>query len=252
MPSSHRIGAALGDVTMSDDTRTEWICTTLDVPGGERVVASPTKPVPMGLAAKKSLWKPDTVLKVKFLQGTPALHDRVMAAAREWFIDGVRLTVVKANPGERAQVRITFDPAEGSWSYVGTDILSIHPSQPTMNLGWATLQTPKRDFWSVVIHEWGHTLGLLHEHNHPEALIRWNKDAVYADLEGPPNEWDRATIDDNVFAKYAASTVITTDFDKVSVMIYTIPSAWTLDKNGFMPSWKLSDGDTATIRKLYA
>ena len=77
-------------------------------------------------------------------------------------------------------------------------------------------------------------------------------DAVYADLEGDPNFWDKATIDSNVFAKFDESRIITTDFDKASVMIYTVPSHWTTDGRSFMPSSKLSDGDAATIRKLYA
>lgn len=236
---------------MSDDKRTQWICTTIDTPGGERVAASATVPVEMGMAAKKSLWTKGTELRVRFMQGSAELHNRVLEAAREWLVDGVKLTLVKAKPGEKAEIRISFDPNDGSWSYIGTDCKLIHPSQPTMNLGWATLQTPKQDFWSVVIHEWGHALGLLHEHNHPEARIKWDKAAVYADLGGPPNEWDRETIDSNVFDKYEKSTVITTAFDDVSVMIYTIPSTWTTDGKSFMPSWKLSSGDAATIRKLY-
>ena len=236
---------------MTGDTRAQWVCATLDVPGGERLAPSPTMPIPMGLAAKKNLWKQDTVLKVRFLQGTDRLHDKVIEAASEWFINGVRLNLKKADPGELAQIRISFDPGGGSWSYIGTDCLGIHPSQPTMNLGWATLHTPKQDFWSVVVHEWGHALGLLHEHNHPEALIEWDKAAVYEELGGPPNGWDRETIDFNVFAKFDASTVITTDFDSASIMIYTIPSRWTSNGKSFMPSWKLSEGDTATIRRLY-
>ena len=59
-------------------------------------------------------------------------------------------------------------------------------------------------------------------------------------------------INGNVFAKFAASDVITTDFDNASVMIYTIPAGWTINKKSCTPSWKLSAGDAATIRKLYA
>jgi hypothetical protein len=143
-------------------------------------------------------------------------------------------------------VRIAFDMAQVV--VVRTDGLSIHP-RPTMND--KLLDASKEDFYSVVTHEFGHALGLLHEHNHPEALMQWNKANVYADLSGPPNFWDRATIDSNVFAKFEASTVITTDFDNASVMIYPIPDRWTINGKSFMPSWKPSEGDIATIKVLY-
>lgn len=236
---------------MSDE-RFQWICGTVDTAGGQRVQASPTQPIAMGVAAANSLWPKGTVLKVRFLQGDPALHARVLAAARQWLVDGVTLRIELAQPGEKAQIRIAFNPNGGSWSYIGTDNLLIQPGQPTMNLGWATLDTPEKDFSSVVIHEWGHALGLLHEHNHPQAKVSWNKPAVIADLSGEPNNWDLATIESNVFARFEASSVITTDFDRASVMIYTIPKTWTTNGRSFMPSWKLSAGDAATIRRLYA
>jgi hypothetical protein len=237
---------------MSDDERRNWICTTLDVEGGTRPAGDPMQLLTLGVAAKDKLWKKGTELKVRFLQGTPELHERTLKTARSWLVSGVQLAMRQAQPGEAADIRIAFDATKGSWSYVGTDSRTIHPSQPTMNLGWATLETPEKDFSSVVIHEFGHAMGLLHEHNHPGAKIEWDKPAVYADLGGDPNWWDKATIDSNVFARFDTGKVITTDFDSVSVMIYTVPPNWTTNGKSFMPSWKLSDGDTATIRKLYA
>lgn len=235
---------------MSDERR-NWICTTVDVKGGVRVAGDPTQLLDMGVAAKDKLWARNTELRIRFLEGSPALHERTLNAARSWLVDGVQLRMRQAQPGEAAEIHIAYDPAKGSWSYVGTDARSIHPSQPTMNLGWATMDTSEKDFSSVVIHEFGHALGLLHEHNHPDARIEWDKSAVYADLGGSPNFWDKATIDSNVFAKFDASTVITTNFDNVSVMIYTVPPNWTTNGKSFMPSWKLSAGDAATIKKLY-
>jgi serralysin len=233
------------------DKRRNWICSTLEVSGGTRVEGSPTQLLPMGVADKDKLWAQGTELKVRFLQGSPELQRRTLKAAGSWFLDGVNLKLRPVQPGEKSDIRIAFNPNSGSWSYVGTDCTTIHPSQPTMNLGWATMETPEKDFSSVVIHEFGHALGLLHEHNHPGAKIEWDKSAVYADLGGDPNNWDKETIDDNVFAKFDAGKVITTDFDNVSVMIYTVPPNWTTNGKSFMPSWKLSPGDEATIQKLY-
>jgi len=34
-------------------------------------------------------------------------------------------------------------------------------------------------------------------------------------------------------------------------MIYTVPERWTLNGKSFMPSCKLSQGDVATIKRLY-
>jgi len=231
--------------------RKSWICTTIDTPGGKRGSELVILANLEGVADREKLWQPGTSLRVRFMQGEAELHDRVIATARAWLVPGVKLDIAKAQPGEKAHVRIAFNENSGSWSAVGTDSLLYPPAQPSMNLGWARLDTPEKDFSSVVIHEFGHALGLLHEHNHPGATIRWNKAAVNTDLSGAPNNWDQETIDFNVFAAFDKSKVITTDFDAASVMIYTVPAHWTLDGTAFMPSWKLSAGDAETIRLLY-
>jgi hypothetical protein len=58
-----------------------------------------------------------------------------------------------------------------------------------------------------VLHEFGHALGLIHEHQNPVGGIQWNKPAVYADLGGPPNFWGKATVDNNMFATYAKDQI---------------------------------------------
>jgi len=237
---------------MPQDQRKQWICTTLDTPDGARVAGAATDLVSMGIADRNKLWKRGTALRVGFVGGTPELQARVFATAAQWLQPGVKLTMVRADPGKKAEIRVAFNPQTGSWSYIGTDCGRINPGQPTMNLGWVAADTREEDFSSVVLHEFGHALGLLHEHNHPSAQIAWNQANVIADLTGPPNNWDQETIEENVFKKYRESKVITTEFDKASIMIYPIPAHWTLSGQSFVPSWTLSDGDKATIRRLYA
>lgn len=232
--------------------RRQWYCSTVDTPGGKRLQGGPTSLVTMGVLDKGKVWPRGKQLRLRFLRGEPALHQRVLAAARQWLVPGVKLDLAMAGADDAADLRIDFNPDAGSWSYVGTDNLLINPGQPTMNLGWAALDTPEADFSSVVVHEFGHALGLLHEHNHPDAVIHWNKPAVYADLGGPPNMWPKSTIDSNVFAAFDRASVITTGFDPESVMIYTVPSHWTLDGKSYLPLTGPSEGDKATILSVYA
>ena len=108
-----------------------------------------------------------------------------------------------------------------------------------MNLGWQDE--------AVILHEFGHAIGLIHEHQNPVHGIRWNKDVVYRDLGGPPNNWPKATVDFNMFATYDRSQVNATDVDPKSIMLYAIPATWTLDGFSSEPNAVLSDLDKAFI-----
>ena len=66
-----------------------------------------------------------------------------------------------------------------------------------MNFGWIVGGKKEEDIRSVVLHEFGHALGAIHEHLSPMADIPWDRDAVYKDLSGPPNNWDRAKISES-------------------------------------------------------
>ena len=102
----------------------------------------------------------------------------------------------------------------------------------------------------VVVHN---SLGLLHEHQNPQGGIKWNRDAVIADLSGPPNYWSVAEIDHNVLDRYAANQIIGTEFDPASIMLYSFPSSWTTD--GFSAPWNQAisaqDGAFVGSAKMY-
>lgn len=235
-----------------DAAPADWICKTR-VPTG---AAGPDDVQSMGLADAKRLWKAGQVLRIGFLQGSEKLRQRVLDTAKRWTIEADKTTAnlrfERATDAAQADIRISFDPDGGSWSMVGTDARSIVHGEPTMNLGWATETTPEKAFASVVLHEFGHAIGLLHEHNHPDLELRWKKDVVYADLGAPPNAWTRKEVDDNVFTRYPKNRVVMSKKpDLVSIMIYTIPARWLDKQQAIQPSDQLSDEDKLFISDLY-
>ena len=207
-------------------------------------------PSPEELALEiRRLWKPGRTLKIKFLDGSKELQQRVAEFAKEWErYAHLHLVFVDS---EDAEIRISFKADPGSWSFLGTDALTIPPNQPTMNLGWLTASTPDSEVQRVVLHEFGHALGCIHEHQHPEAAIPWDKKAVYQEYSGPPNFWSKEVIDHNIFEKYARDWTQFSAFDRNSIMLYPIPAE--LTNGGFEVGWnqKLSQTDQAFIAQSY-
>jgi hypothetical protein len=158
------------------------------------------------------------------------------------------LNFVTAGP---ADVRIAFAQGKGSWSHVGTFCRSVAPEQPTMNFCWLMTASSDYEIQGVVLHEFGHALGLIHEHQNPQHPIDWNVDAVKHDLSGPPNRWNDATIQHNMFDKYDPAKVTATDVDSASIMMYPIPASWTRDGFSADMNRDLSPLDKQLIRQCY-
>jgi hypothetical protein len=199
-------------------------------------------------------WEPGTRIRVRFLEGDPDLRARVRAVAEEWIGPGMaNLRFEFADDGDTgdtgdADIRIAFVQGDGSWSYLGTMCQQIPASQQTMNYGWLTPDSDDDELHRVVAHEFGHALGLIHEHQNPDKPISWNREAVIAALSGPPNNWDLATIENNIFKRYDPATLSTTPTDPDSIMMYPIPATWTTD--GF--SVGLNSGLSETDRRFIA
>jgi hypothetical protein len=197
-------------------------------------------------------WPNGSTIKVAFLEGDAGLRAKVEKVAKRWTADGLaNLTLDFIPDPTKAQVRVAFMQGDGSWSYIGTQCLNFKHPEPTINFGWLTPQSSDTDIQEVVLHEFGHALGLIHEHQNPNKAIQWNKAAVKKDLSGPPNNWDDATIQHNLFDKYDPAKVTATPVDKTSIMMYPIPATWTLD--GFSSGFNtdLSAQDKALIHQCY-
>jgi hypothetical protein len=198
-------------------------------------------------------WNPGETIKIRFLDGDVSLQERVKEVALEWTqFANLNLVFVEQAP---APIRIAFEQGQGSWSYLGTQCRQIKEPEPTMNYGWLTPSSTDEELRKVVLHEFGHALGLIHEHQNPQGGIKWNEAAVINDLSGPPNNWNEQQIRDNMFAKYEGVTA--TNVDSESIMLYPVPMSWTLpDESGKQFSSDtnsvLSNVDKDFIRQCYS
>jgi serralysin len=193
-------------------------------------------------------WDPRSAITIGFLDGTPALHRRVERVAKEWTARGLaNLSLVFDSARPAKDIRISFT-RPGSWSVIGASCGRVGASQPTMNFGWLTEATDELILRRVVLHEFGHALGLVHEHQHPGAAIQWDRDAVYRDLE--PG-WSRAQIDKNIFDAYASHETNSSRFDASSIMLYPIKKGWTVDGFSSQLNTQLSTVDMEFIAECY-
>lgn len=217
------------------------------------VVLSPAT-VPSGTRAaqlKETAWDPGEEIRVAFLGGDPGLQQRVQAFAEEWTGQQMANLKLQFVPGGSGDIRIAFVAGAGSWSFLGTVCREIPEPEATMNYGWLTPDSSDDEVARVVRHEFGHALGLIHEHQNPDTPVNWNRDAVIADLSGPPNNWPLDVIEHNIFNREKPEDVAGTATDKLSIMMYPIPPSWTLDGFSAELNTEFSETDRSFIRQAY-
>lgn len=237
-----------------------------------------------GVGDNYHMWDNGTVLKVKFMYGgSKALREKVMQQAKEWEkYANITFNFLPDNATE-TDLRIKLGKGYGHNSAVGTEARFRKQNEQTINFDTlyfadadyyvASLKkkgiTPpynlnqliaemkadpnhwnEKELKRVVIHEIGHSLGLLHEQSYPGA-VNWKKtDSVYKyyrDTQG----WDKAKVDFNVFEMSNQFYTNGTAYDPKSIMHYSIASWQTTDGYSLKDNYELSAGDKELIAALY-
>jgi hypothetical protein len=185
----------------------------------------------------RKMWVNGTRLRVRFLGGSSKQRQTAREQA-QWWSAHANLAFDFGDDAD-AEIRIAFDEADGAWSYIGTDCRHIPNNQPTMNLGFLDGGT--------AAHEFGHAIGLGHEHQNPSGGIEWIENAVIQSLSGPPNNWTPDEIRHNVLRKYSVNQIRGTGFDRDSIMLYFFPGSWVVGGVGTQANETLSSLDKGFI-----
>ena len=218
-------------------------------PNGEiETVSSVTQPL---TGATNFMWSPGEVITVGFHSAAPFIFtSKVKQYVKEWetyanvlfhFINDVSL----------AKIKVAFEHDNTSWSWIGRDVLVNLSNETTMNFGWFTTGTVEAEFRRVILHEFGHALGFVHEHQAPLAGIPWDTEKVYSFYGKSPNNWSRATVDQNVLAKYSSTTTNSSAYDPLSIMHYSFPAYLTTNNTSFPWNTVLSTIDKTFARQVY-
>lgn len=102
----------------------------------------------------------------------------------------------------------------------------------------------------IVIHECCHAMQMMHELQNPKRDIKFIESAViayYKQLAG----WDEATTRKWVLSTLPESSVIANDFDRKSVMLYTVPGKLIEGGVGVSQGQELSKLDKEWLAKVY-
>jgi hypothetical protein len=237
-----------------------------DLDGGK----TPARTTKDGVAKRavsvpKHLWEPGQSLTICFLSGTTIARQRVIELSADW----TRYANLRFDFGDPAAPRtcsgtniedIKIDFAKdvgGHWSFIGR--VSQQRSRSMNFAGYgedalpdkATLQRFRR----TVLHEFGHALGLKHEHQSPKSVCEDEIDfeAAYKHYE-QRERWTKERVDRDL-RRVPAAGHETSDYDPLSIMHYRFPLE-ILKRGALSPCWiaastELSAKDKETIARLY-
>ena len=236
------------------------ICTEIDDDDSQNDINnSPQKAV----FVKKFIWEQNTTITIGFFDDGSGIERKdssgqtdidpldisnltpkqaVQTVVQERIQPLVNLKLQFVDDVSNAIIRISFVKGKGSWSTNGNNALKLGKDKATMNFGWLDVRT--------ILHEFGHLLGMEHEHQGPNSNIQWNRSVLY-NFYKSALQWDTARVDNQIIKKRNYGDVIGSDFDPLSIMLYFFDKRLTTNNLGTPENNRLSGYDVVWIAKTY-
>lgn len=187
-------------------------------------------------------WKPGRTLKIAMYDEDQETIDLVKSIASKWLPHiNLKFDFISGEEGD-IRIYINYSGDGGGKCALGTDALTVPAHRSTMALN--TDPTNAR-FGFVVLHEFGHALGLLHEHQHPDADIPWDRPKVYT-LYQQQFGWSREIVDLNVLPLPRVPGHTYGSYDRHSVMHYEVTNEYTIG------DWKQDENFTLSAKDIEA
>jgi len=251
------------------ETETRYTCANTPTGGPALYGDEPrlaTAAEPGSKAAVADVCWPDPVVRVGFVN-----------KRNDWG-DLLRKQVEKIAPIWSRYANITFEFVEG-WtdditinfeedpeneivygtfcSFLGTDSrLYSKSQQASMHLVFDhnSRNNTNDEYQRLILHEFGHALGLIHEHMRPDRPILWNQPAVYS-FYNSNYGWNWPMVKAQVIDVYERKVNDQTPFDPQSIMMYEFGRGLATYEDGTPftthSNCNLTSGDIDLIARTY-
>lgn len=199
-----------------------------------------------GISTRTNLWDVGQTIRVRFMNGTSKEKNEV----KRYVKDLERYANLKFRFLDHgaSDIRIKFVEEGSSYSAVGTHSLHRPQDEHTMQFGtYKSNDITER----VILHEFGHAIGLWHEHNHPEREfeLRPDLEEYLRDLGWP--EESISFYVGNVSYTLPKDEVLFCKYDSKSLMHYPVEREHTLNNYEVPFNETLSKQDKEYIQQLY-
>lgn len=208
-------------------------------------------------AVTLNTWNSGQTIKIKFIDNSGSAYARLKVEeyAKEWTkYANLKFEFVSSSTDADVKIAFNYQNSRVAWSLIGKKCIGVTNSskKPSMNIPFYNdNDVNSEEFKAVVLREFGHALGLVFEHQGPNAkgLYDWNEGRLvtYFMQEG----WEEDDIYDLIDIAYTTRQTKFTEFDENSIMLLYFPAF--LTNNNKQAKWNttLSDLDKVFISSLY-